>query len=77
MILAYPMSMGRNFDELLRVLDSVQLTAKYRVATLGNWKQCEDVIILPAVDNDTVKEFFPKGWETVKPYLWKVKDPSK
>ncbi len=77
MSLAYPMSTGRNFDELLRVLDSVQLTAKYRVATPGNWKQGEDVIILPAVDNDAAKELFPQGWETVKPYLRKVKDPSK
>ena len=76
MSLAYPMSTGRNFDELLRVLDSVQLTAKYRVATPGNWKQGEDVIILPAVDNDAAKELFPQGWETVKPYLRKVKDPS-
>ena len=77
MTLAYPMSSGRNFDELLRVLDSCQLTAKYRVATPGNWKQGEDVIILPAVDNDTAKELFPGGWDTVKPYLRKVKDPSR
>ncbi len=77
MSLAYPMSTGRNFDELLRVLDSCQLTAKYRVATPGNWKQGEDVIILPAVDNDAAKELFPEGWDTVKPYLRKVKDPSK
>ena len=77
MSLAYPMSTGRNFDELLRVLDSVQLTAKYRVATPGNWKQGEDVIILPSVDNDAAKELFPQGWETVKPYLRKVSDPSK
>ena len=77
MSLAYPMSTGRNFDELLRVLDSVQLTAKYKVATPGNWKQGEDVIILPSVDNDAAKELFPQGWETVKPYLRKVSDPSK
>ena len=77
MSLAYPMSTGRNFDELLRVLDSVQLTAKYKVATPGNWKQGEDVIILPSVDNDTAKGLFPDGWDTVKPYLRKVKDPSK
>lgn len=76
MSLAYPMSTGRNFDELLRVLDSVQLTAKYKVATPGNWKQGEDVIILPAVNNDQAKELFPAGWDTVKPYLRKVKDPS-
>ena len=77
MSLAYPMSTGRNFDELLRVLDSCQLTAKYKVATPGNWKQGEDVIILPSVDNDKAKELFPAGWNTVKPYLRKVKDPSK
>ncbi len=77
MSLAYPMSTGRNFDELLRVLDSVQLTAKYKVATPGNWKQGEDVIILPSVDNDTAKGLFPDGWDTVKPYLRKVKDPSR
>ena len=77
MSLAYPMSTGRNFDELLRVLDSVQLTAKYKVATPGNWKQGEDVIILPAVNNDAAKELFPQGWDTVKPYLRKVKDPSR
>lgn len=77
MSLAYPMSTGRNFDELLRVLDSCQLTAKYKVATPGNWKQGEDVIILPSVDNEAAKELFPQGWETVKPYLRKVADPSK
>jgi len=77
MSLAYPMSTGRNFDELLRVLDSVQLTAKYKVATPGNWKQGEDVIILPSVNNDAAKELFPQGWDTVKPYLRKVKDPSR
>ena len=76
MNLTYPMSTGRNFDELLRVLDSCQLTAKYKVATPGNWKQGEDVIIVPAVDNDKAKELFPDGWETVKPYLRKVKDPA-
>ena len=76
MSLAYPMSTGRNFDELLRVLDSCQLTAKYKVGTPGNWKQGEDVIILPSVDNDVAKELFPQGWDTVKPYLRKVKDPS-
>ena len=77
MSLAYPMSTGRNFDELLRVLDSCQLTAKYKVATPGNWKQGEDVIILPSVGNDAAKELFPQGWDTVKPYLRKVKAPSK
>jgi alkyl hydroperoxide reductase subunit AhpC len=76
MSLTYPMSTGRNFDELLRVLDSCQLTAKYKVATPGNWKKGEDVIILPSVNNDAAKELFPAGWETVTPYLRKVKDPS-
>ena len=74
--LTYPMSTGRNFDELLRVLDSCQLTAKHKVATPANWAKGEDVIILPSVNNDAAKELFPDGWETVKPYLRKVKDPS-
>jgi len=76
MNLAYPMSTGRNFDELLRVIDSCQLTSRHKVATPANWKQGEDVIIVPAVDNDAARELFPEGWETVKPYLRKVKDPS-
>lgn len=76
MNLAYPMSTGRNFDELLRVIDSCQLTAKHKVATPANWKQGEDVIIVPAVNNEAAQELFPDGWETVKPYLRKVKDPS-
>ena len=75
--LTYPMSSGRNFNELLRVLDSCQLTAKHKVATPANWSKGEDVIILPAVNNDDAKNLFPDGWETVKPYLRKVKDPSK
>ena len=77
MSLTYPMSTGRNFDELLRVLDSCQLTAKHKVATPANWTKGEDVVILPAVNNEAAKELFPDGWETVKPYLRKVKDPSK
>jgi alkyl hydroperoxide reductase subunit AhpC len=76
MNLAYPMSTGRNFHELLRVIDSCQLTALHKVATPANWNHGEDVIIVPAVDNDAAKELFPDGWETVKPYLRKVKDPS-
>ena len=76
MSLTYPMSTGRNFDELLRVLDSCQLTAEHKVATPANWRKGDDVIIVPAVDNDAAKELFPSGWETVKPYLRKVKDPS-
>ena len=77
MNLAYPMSTGRNFEELLRVIDSCQLTSRHKVATPANWKQGEDVIIVPAVDNEAAKELFPDGWETVKPYLRKVKDPSR
>ncbi len=76
MSLTYPMSTGRNFDELLRVIDSCQLTANHKVATPANWNQGEDVIIVPAVNNEAAKDLFPDGWETVKPYLRKVKDPS-
>ena len=70
------MSTGRNFDELLRVIDSTQLTANHKVATPANWRKGDDVVILPAVDNEAAKELFPGGWETVKPYLRKVPDPS-
>ena len=76
MSMTYPMSSGRNFNELLRVLDSCQLTAKHKVGTPANWEKGQDVIILPSVDNEAAKELFPAGWETVKPYLRKVKDPS-
>ena len=76
MSLTYPMSTGRNFDELLRVIDSCQLTANHKVATPANWTKGEDVIIVPAVNNEAAKDLFPDGWETVKPYLRKVKDPS-
>ena len=76
MSLTYPMSTGRNFDELLRVIDSCQLTAEHKVATPANWNSGEDVIIVPAVNNEAAQELFPDGWETVKPYLRKVKDPS-
>lgn len=76
MSLTYPMSTGRNFDELLRVIDSCQLTAKHKVATPANWNQGEDVIIVPAVNNEAAKELFPDGWDAIKPYLRKVKDPS-
>ena len=71
-----PYEHGRNFDELLRVIDSCQLTAQHKVATPANWNRGEDVIISPAVNNDAAKELFPDGWQTVKPYLRKVKDPS-
>jgi alkyl hydroperoxide reductase subunit AhpC len=76
MILTYPMSTGRNFDEILRVIDSLQLTAKHSVATPANWKQGEDVIILASVSDEAAKEKFPKGWKTLKPYLRMVPQPG-
>ena len=76
LILTYPMTTGRNFDEILRVLDSMQLTANYKVATPVNWKNGEDVIIVPAVSNDEAKEKFPEGWKTIKPYLRIVPQPG-
>lgn len=75
-MLTYPMSTGRNFDEVLRLLDSVQLTAKHKVATPVNWKQGEDVIIVPAVSNDEAKQKFPEGWKAPKPYLRIVPQPK-
>jgi alkyl hydroperoxide reductase subunit AhpC len=75
-MLTYPMSTGRNFDEVLRLLDSVQLTAKHKVATPVNWKQGEDVIIVPAVSNDEAKQRFPEGWKAPKPYLRIVPQPK-
>ena len=77
MSLTYPMSTGRQFNEILRVLDSCQLTLKYKVATPADWKKGEDVIIVPALNNEEAKKVFTDGWETVKPYLRKVRDPSK
>lgn len=76
LMLVYPMGTGRNFDEVLRVLDSMQLTAKHKVATPVNWKSGEDVIILPAVSDDEAKVKFPDGWKTVKPYLRIVPQPE-
>lgn len=73
MSLTYPMSTGRNFVEILRVLDSIQLTAEHKVATPVNWVQGEDVIIVPAVSDEQAKELFPQGWNTIKPYLRVVK----
>jgi alkyl hydroperoxide reductase subunit AhpC len=73
--LTYPASTGRNFEELLRVIDSVQLTEKHKVATPANWKQGEDVIIVPSVTNDQAKELFPGGWKEHKPYLRTVPQP--
>ena len=75
LIVAYPMSTGRNFDEILRVIDSLQLTATKSVATPANWKQGEDVIILASVSDDAAKEKFPGGWKTLKPYLRMVAQP--
>jgi alkyl hydroperoxide reductase subunit AhpC len=74
--LTYPASTGRNFDELLRVIDSLQLTAKHKVATPADWKNGEDVIIVPAVSDEDAKAQYPDGWETKKPYLRVVKQPS-
>ena len=71
----YPMSSGRNFDEVLRLLDSCQLTAKYTVATPVNWKPGEDVIIPPSVSDEQAKAKYPAGWKTLKPYLRVVKQP--
>ncbi len=75
-MLTYPMSTGRNFDEVLRLLDSCQLTAKHKVATPVNWKQGEDVIIVPAVSDEEAKAKFPDGWKAPKPYLRIVPQPD-
>ena len=74
--LTYPMSTGRNFDEVLRLLDSCQLTATHKVATPVNWKQGEDVIIVPAVSDEAAKEKYPDGWKTPKPYIRIVPQPQ-
>ena len=76
LMLTYPMTTGRNFDEILRVLDSMQLTAKHQVATPVNWKNGEDVIIVPSVSDDDAKKKYPGGWKTLKPYLRLVKQPA-
>ena len=75
-MLTYPMSTGRNFDEVLRLLDSCQLTAKHKVATPVNWKQGQDVIIVPAVSDDEAKKTYPAGWKSPKPYLRIVPQPK-
>lgn len=76
LILVYPMSTGRNFDEILRVLDSLQLTANHQVATPVNWNQGEDVIIVPAVSDEDAKKKFPGGWTAPKPYIRVVPQPG-
>jgi len=76
-MLSYPMSTGRNFDEVLRLLDSVQLTATHKVATPVNWKQGEDVIIVPAVPEDEARQRFPGGWKAPKPYMRIVPQPKR
>jgi alkyl hydroperoxide reductase subunit AhpC len=75
--ITYPQSTGRNFQEILRVIDSLQLTAKYQVSTPADWKDGEDVIIVPAVSDEAAKEKFPKGWEAVRPYLRLTPQPNK
>ena len=75
LILTYPASAGRNFDEILRVIDSLQLTANYKVATPANWKHGEDVIIAGTVSDEDAKKLFPNGWKTIKPYLRTIKQP--
>jgi len=76
-MITYPASTGRNFDEILRVVDSIQLTAKYSVATPVNWQQGDDCIIVPALSDEAAKEKFPGGWKTLKPYLRVVPQPDK
>ena len=76
LMITYPMSTGRNFDEVLRVIDSIQLTAKHKVATPVNWQQGDDVIIVPAVSNEEAKEKYPDGWASPKPYIRVVPQPQ-
>ena len=76
LMLTYPQSTGRDFQEILRVLDSVQLTARHKVSTPANWRQGDDVIIVPAVSDEEAQERFPDGWKTIKPYLRVVPQPQ-
>src|SRR5437764_2634265 len=77
LMITYPASTGRNFAEILRVIDSLQLTANYSVATPANWKDGDDVIIVPSLSDEAAKEKFPGGWKTIKPYLRLVPQPNK
>jgi thioredoxin-dependent peroxiredoxin len=77
MMMTYPMTTGRNFDEILRALDSIQMTAKYKVATPANWKQGDDVIISGSVSDEEAKTLFPGGWKAPKPYLRITKQPGR
>ncbi|MBK0391591.1 peroxiredoxin [Ramlibacter algicola] len=76
LMLVYPMTTGRNFDEILRALDSIQMTAKHRVATPANWKQGDDVIIAGSVSDEEAKKLFPQGWKAPRPYLRVTKQPG-
>ena len=76
LMISYPMSTGRNFDEILRVIDSLQLTAKHAVATPVNWKQGDDVIILGSVSDEDAKKKYPQGWKSPKPYIRLVPQPG-
>ncbi len=76
LMLTYPMTTGRNFDEVLRALDSMQLTAKHQVATPANWQQGDDVIIVPSVSEEQAREKYPEGWESPRPYLRIVAQPE-
>ena len=76
LMITYPMTTGRNFDEILRVIDSIQLTAAHKVATPANWKDGGDCIIVPAVSDEEAKTKYPQGWKTLKPYLRLVKQPK-
>jgi alkyl hydroperoxide reductase subunit AhpC len=76
LMLTYPMTTGRNFDEVLRVLDSMQLTAKHQVATPVNWKQGDDVIIVTSVSDEDAKKKYPQGWKALRPYLRLVSQPK-
>ncbi|MEX0809169.1 MAG: peroxiredoxin [Dongiaceae bacterium] len=77
LMLTYPASTGRNFDEILRVLDSLQLTANYKVATPVNWKEGEDCIVVPSVSDEDAKKLFPKGFKSIKPYLRVTPQPNR